>query len=84
MQELRNDWLEIPEARRGGGDEELVELLLDKVSEANEGYVSFVRAAVYMRGGTGWLVTTHWGWRPRQPEGPRSMDRSMDPRCGWK
>ena len=53
MQELRNDWLDIPVARRGGGDEELVEILLDKVGDANEVYVSFVRAAVYMRGGEG-------------------------------
>ena len=29
MQELRNDWLKMPEARRGGGEEELVELLLE-------------------------------------------------------
>ena len=41
MQRLKNEWDSLPEARRGGGIEELIEMLLDKVtsedSESGDG-----------------------------------------------
>ena len=53
MQRLRKRWLQVPVARRGGGEEELVELLLDKVGEAKATYVAFVRAVIFAKGGEG-------------------------------
>ena len=49
-QEMQQAWLRIPEAKRGGGEPELCEMLLDKMPDACDTYVQFVRAFMAANG----------------------------------
>ena len=49
VQLLRQRWLGIPEDQRGGGDKQLISLLLKKVGAASQNYVSYVRAFLHAR-----------------------------------
>lgn len=46
-QKLQMQWERIPVAKRGGGEPELCEMLLDKMPEECDLYVTFVRAAAH-------------------------------------
>jgi hypothetical protein len=50
---LRQRWLGIPEDQRGGGDKQLISLLLKKVGAASQNYVSYVRAFLHAKNGEG-------------------------------
>tara|TARA_B100000780_G_scaffold262448_1_gene215592 strand:+ start:1269 stop:1976 length:708 start_codon:yes stop_codon:yes gene_type:complete len=68
VQLLRQWWLDIPEDQRGGGDKQLISLLLKKVGAACQNYVSYVRA------GTATPLSVIRTW---------SSDRSVMRRSTW-
>ena len=51
MQKLKALWSQIPEQKRAGGAEELVDLLFEKVKKVNKEYVKYVLA--FRRAGGG-------------------------------
>ena len=53
FQLLRKKWNRIPDDLRGGGDRQLITLLLKKVGKANQSYVTFVRAMLFAKDGEG-------------------------------
>ena len=53
FQLLRKNWNRIPDDMRGGGDKQLITLLLKKVGKANQSYVAFVRAMLFVKDGEG-------------------------------